>query len=200
MPTRPIKTTSDLKTDQYLIDNYLTVAIKAMAKHIGRSHTFVYTRMRQLKLVVPPELALERKTKNTFKPGNVSANKGKAMTADVYEKVKHTMFKKGQLPHNTKYDGHERISEEGYVEIRVRNGKYVFKHRLIWEAVHGKIPPKHVVVFKDRDKGNVCIENLELITMKENMLRNTINRFPEELKSTIRLVNKLKRVIDEKQN
>lgn len=137
---------------------------------------------------------------NRFKKGNVSFNKGKAMPRDVYEKIKHTMFKKGALPHNTKYDGHERINADGYTEVRVRLGKYVCKHRMMWEQQHGKIPEGFIVVFKDRNPQNLTVENLELITRKENMMRNTIHRFPEELKSAIKLVNKLKRKISEKQN
>lgn len=135
-----------------------------------------------------------------YKKGRESENKGKAMPNHVYEKVKHTMFQKGQKPHNTKYDGYERTYTDGYVKIRVRSGKYVLKHRHLWEQANGKIPRGYLVVFKDNNPQNLVLENLELISREENMQRNTINRFPDELKSTIRLVKKIKRVIYEKQN
>lgn len=135
-----------------------------------------------------------------YHKGREPENKGKPMPKEVYEKVKRTMFKKGNKPHNTNYDGHERISKDGYVEVRIRLGKYVLKHRHIWEQANGKVPKGHIVVFKDRNPNNIVLENLELISREENMQRNTIHRFPAELKSTIRLVNKLKRTINEKQD
>jgi hypothetical protein len=55
------------------------------------------------------------------------------------------------------------------------------------------------VVFKDGNQLNCIIENLECISNAELMQRNTIHRFPAELKSTIRLVNKLKRNINAKE-
>lgn len=138
--------------------------------------------------------------KSRYNKGREPENKGKPMSKELYEKCKPTMFKKGNEPHNTNYDGHERISKDGYVEIRIRKGKYVLKHRHVWEQVNGKIPKGFIVVFKDRNHQNIVIENLELISREENMKRNTIHRFPVELKNTIRLVNKLKQTINEKQD
>lgn len=134
-----------------------------------------------------------------FSKGNIPVNKGKKMSAEMYQKCKATMFKKGNEPHNTKYNGHERITKDGYTEVRVKKGKYILKHRIIWEQQNGKIAKGYLVVFKDGDKQNFDIANLELITREENMKRNTIQRFPSELNSTIRLVNKLKRTINAKE-
>lgn len=70
-------------------------------------------------------------------------------------------------------------------------------HSLIWEEAHGEIPPGHLVVFRDRNTKNIAIDNLELVSRAENMRRNTIHRYPPELKSTIRQLSKLKRAISE---
>lgn len=48
-----------------------------------------------------------------------------------------------------------------------------------------------IVVFKDDNADNTSIESLELITMTENMYRNSIHNYPKEiipslLKKTIR--------------
>lgn len=137
--------------------------------------------------------------KNRYGIGMEPRNKGMPMSKELYEKCKATMFKKGIEPHNTKYDGHERISKDGYIEIRVRKGKYVAKHRHIWEQANGKVPKGYIVVFKYRNPQNICLENLELISRAENMIRNTIHRFPDALQSTIKLVNKLKRNIHAKE-
>jgi len=133
-----------------------------------------------------------------IKKGAVPQNKGKPMTPEVYEKAKGTFFKKGFLPHNTKYDGHERITKDGYVEVRIKKGKYVLKHRKVWEEVNGKIPKDCIVVFLDGNKLNTNIENLEMITMAENMQRNTIQRFPKELQEVILIQRKLNKIIDGK--
>lgn len=139
-------------------------------------------------------------TTSRWDKGHVPHNKGKKMPDQIYQKCAPTMFKKGQTPHNTNYDGHERISKDGYIEVRVRLGKYMLKHRHIWEQTNGPIPKGMILTFRDGDKKNVKLENLELITRQEGMARNTIQRFPPELVSTIKLVNKLNKQIHEKQN
>ncbi len=142
--------------------------------------------------------ALGEKTR--FKKGNSPVNKGKKVTPEVYNAMKPTMFKKGNLPPNTKYDGHERLDKDGYMMVRIRKGKYVLKHRLVWESINGKIPKGMALKFKDGNKMNININNLELISRKDLMALNTIQNYPAELKSTIRTLGKLKRIINEKQN
>lgn len=132
-----------------------------------------------------------------FHSAQVPHNKGKKMSAAVYQKSSATMFKKGSMPHNVKHDGYERISKDGYVEVRVALGKFKFKHRMLWEEHHGAIAPGTIIIFKDGNKQNICIENLQAITRKENVLRNSIMRYPPELRQTIKLVHKLKKVINE---
>lgn len=70
-------------------------------------------------------------------------------------------------------------------------------HILLWEEHVGPIPTGHCVCFKDNNKQNVVIDNLELITRAERMRRNSIHRYPPELKSAIRVISKLKRTIQE---
>jgi hypothetical protein len=137
-----------------------------------------------------------------FKKGLIPHNKGKKMNPVVYEKCQATMFKKGNKPHNIKYDGYERISVDGYREVRLRKGKFASLHRLIWEQHNGPIPSGMIVVFKDYNKLNCNIENLMLISRVDNMQRNTIHRYPEELKEIIKINCKLKKRIEngKKQN
>jgi hypothetical protein len=82
-----------------------------------------------------------------------------------------TQFKKGALPHTTKYLGHERISKDGYIEISVaeRNPhtgferRYVLKHRHLWEKANGPIPKGHCLKCRDGDRLNTDPSNWELI-------------------------------------
>lgn len=141
----------------------------------------------------------QRGLQSQFKKGNVPANKGVKMSEEVYQRVSKSFFKKGNKPANYKGDGYEYVNIQGYVII-IHEGKQVFKNRLLWEQNYGAIPNDMVVSFKDGNKQNVFIENLELRTMQENMAKNTIARFPEELRSAIKLLSKLKKKIDEKQD
>lgn len=129
-----------------------------------------------------------------FKKGNVPMNKGRKqieyMPIESIERTSATRFKKGNVPFNKKDVGTERISKYGYIEMNTGNG-YVLKHRHIWETNMGPIPKGMIIGFKDGNKLNLELSNLELLTMKENMLRNSIQRFPAEVIDAIKLVSKL---------
>jgi hypothetical protein len=174
---------------------YFGVACKAKQMGLEKSEAFKKMELGKQAERLKRDGVAHRWTKGTEPP-----NKGKKMPASVYKKVQGTMFKTGHLPHNTNYDGHERITIDGYVEVRIRAGKYVLKHRLIWEQVNGPIPAGMLLVFKDKNPQHIAIDNLELITMADNMRRNSIHRFPPELKQAIHLVKKVNKLIHEKQN
>jgi hypothetical protein len=114
--------------------------------------------------------------KGGFKKGHVPANKGKKMPKEVYEKAKRTMFKPGRKPHNTKQKGDIsiRVDKTGrsYKYIKISDGNWELLHRHLWKKQHGPIPRKHVLIFKDGDSLNCSLNNLQLITMAENMQRN----------------------------
>ena len=114
--------------------------------------------------------------KTQFKKGAVPHNKGKKQTEylspEAIEKSKVTRFKKGNTPHNAKYDGHERVTKDGYIFIRIKKRKYILKHHKIWQEHYGEIPKGHIIIFKDGNPLNCTIENLEAITRDENVIRN----------------------------
>ncbi len=132
-----------------------------------------------------------------FKKGRQSVNKGKKMSEflspEAIEKLKKTQFKKGFTPHNKKAVGSERIDVDGYVFVKVGDFEdttknYRPKHKVVWEAHYGPIPPGMVIRFLDGDKTNCAIENLQLITYAEHMEMNRRNfRFkdPELMKAAI---------------
>jgi hypothetical protein len=130
-----------------------------------------------------------------FQKGSVPANKGQKMSKDVYEKAKPTMFKKGSKPMNTQPIGtiHQRKDTGGkmYQYIKLSDCNWQLLNRYTWEQHNGPIPKGMVVVYKDGNYMNNDINNLLMITKKENMARNTIQRFPTELQSLIKLNCKL---------
>jgi hypothetical protein len=197
---------TQLETD-YIIKNYPNVSTIDIANHLSRCLHSVYRKANKLGLKKTDEYlkteqsgriakGMSIRKSTTFKKGNIPFNKGQKLNQSTYEKIKHTMFKKGHTPANHKPIGYERISLDGYVEVKVKEPNvFKFKHRLLWEKINGKIPKCFVVVFKDKDKSNIKIENLELISQSENMKRNSIYNYPPEVVELIKLKNKLSRTI-----
>lgn len=115
-----------------------------------------------------------------FQKGQVAHNKGAKMSKEVYEKAKNTMFTKGHVPHNHKPVGSERVNVNGYIEIKVEEPrKWQLKHNVVWENHNGKIPKGSVVIFLDRNKMNVTIDNLKLIKRSELLIMNRYNLYGE---------------------
>jgi hypothetical protein len=136
--------------------------------------------------------------------------------------MRETQFKKGQrsgvAERNWKPIGTILPDTEGYLRIKLReavHGKeatgfgntkvWPLYHRHVWEQYHGPIPPKHIVTFKDRNRANCAIGNLELMSMADNARRNAMwNRYPRELQLAIMangaLKRKLRRINGKEQN
>jgi hypothetical protein len=141
-----------------------------------------------------------------FKPGQVPANKGQKMPAHVYERAARTMFKPGNEPHNTKHDGAitvrgmNKSTPEPYYYIRLAKAKWELLHRHIWMQAHGPIKRGYVIAFKDGNWQNCKLENLECITMAENMKRNSVQNMPPELLEITRMRASLSRTINKLSN
>lgn len=104
-----------------------------------------------------------------FQKGLVPANKGKKMSPEVYERCKATMFKKGQLPHNHRPVGSERVNVDGYVEIKVAEpNKWMLKQRYIYEKHYNvKLTTQDNIIFLDGDRMNFEIDNLFRLSKAE---------------------------------
>lgn len=143
-----------------------------------------------------------------FRPGHVPANKGLRRPGWAPGRMAQTQFKKGDWPRNKDPEyyvlGALRINSDGYIDMRVSfdAGAKGWRalHRILWEDAHGPVPHGHIVVFRNRDKLDVELGNLELITYAENMRRNTVHNLPRPLKETIHALGQLKRRIREKQD
>lgn len=118
-----------------------------------------------------------------FPKGHIPFNKGKKGVH--YAGSEKTWFKNGQVPHNHKPVGSERVNIYGYIEIKVAEPKkWRLKHHVVWENVHGKIPRSHVVIFLDGNKLNVSIENLKLISQGQLLLMNRNGLFTKDRELT----------------
>ena len=142
-----------------------------------------------------------------IKKGNIPMNKGKKwddyLTKEQQERSRQTTFKKGNRPSNAVDIGTERMRYSGsnpnfgYLCVKVCDGKgnknWVPKHKLIYEMHHGKIPPKHKVIFADGNRFNFNIENLILVSNSEELIMNKRHlRFEDkELTKTASMVAKV---------
>ena len=189
---------SDMKTaDIAAIMNRPIWSINSKSYELGLKKSFKH--MKAL-LEIEAQKLSEAGKQYQFKKGQPSHNKGKKMPPELYEKIKRTMFKPGHKPGNIKKVGAIRIDHEGYTYIKLSDANWVLKHRHVWEQVNGPVPANHVVIFKDNNMHNFDISNLQVISQANNMLRNTIHQYPEQIQELIKLKNKLKKKINEKQN
>ena len=112
---------------------------------------------------------IEGGKKFRFTPGHTPFNKGKEMPAETYDKVKATMFKKGNRPQNWKPDGtivaRKDADQSGrvYMYYKVRDSKWILYHNKVWIDHNGAIPKKSIVRFID---GNT--RNCEINGKKQN--------------------------------
>mgnify|MGYP003461112843 FL=1 len=113
-------------------------------------------------------------------------------------KALQTQFKKGVNSHNTKHNGIERVSREGYTELRLSCNNWVLKHRHIYETHHKiELETNQYVSFVDGNKQNFEIDNLQIVTRADMMLKNTIRQYPPELQEVIKVLNKVKKKVND---
>jgi len=99
-----------------------------------------------------------------FKKGNVPHSKGKKGNRGWIS----TQFKKGNMPYNHLPVGIEKTNSYGYHVIKIAEpNKWRFKHQLVWEEHKGEIPKGHAVIFGDKNRDNLDIDNLILVTKKQ---------------------------------
>jgi hypothetical protein len=165
--------------------------VKANDLQIKKSEAFI-----KMELQKQAERLTVHGVKSRFKSGHTSHNKGKKMPEYVYRKAKATMFSPNHLPHNTKYDGHVRISKDGYREVRISRGLYRLEHLHRWEEINGKLPKGYCLRSIDGDKLNTEPSNWQLVSRADNMRLNSIQRYPPEVIEVIKLTAKLKKRIE----
>lgn len=143
-------------------------------------------------------------TSTRFQKGLVPWNTGTHFTAGG--RSAETRFKKGHRGGRAldRYQpiGTERISKDGYLERKINDDMPLQKrwravHLIAWELVNGPLPSGRALVFKDRDKTNIVLENLELVTRAELMRRNSYHtNYPKEVAQLIQLRGALNRKIN----
>ena len=196
---------------QQIIELYPHHSSKYIAELLGVTISKVYNTAWDAKVkksaeyMLTPESGriIEPSVANQFKPGHTPHNKGKQISAEIYEKVAPTMFKKGNKPHNTKPVGTINVrldsQDRPYQYIKIKDSHWELLQRHVWTQANGQVPRGSVVIFLDGNYLNCELNNLQVISRKENMARNTIQRYPAELQQIMKLTCKLKRKTNGKQ-
>jgi hypothetical protein len=146
-----------------------------------------------------------------FQKGIVPFNKGLKRPGWAPGRMGETQFKRGQrtgiAARNWRPVGTILPDAEGYLRIKVREAQHgkeatgfgntevwPLLNRHVWVQYNGPIPAKHLVAFKDGNRANCRIENLELRSMADNARRNSPwTRLPREIAEVIQLNGALKR-------
>lgn len=147
-----------------------------------------------------------------FAKGHTPWNKGKPGSTGTHPNSRRTQFKKGEMTGAAQQNyvpiGTTRVTKYGMLERKVTDDldiaparRWVPVSRLVWEAAHGPIPPKHVVRFKPgmstTVEEEITLDRLECISQAENMRRNTLHRYPKEIALAIQLRGALNRKIND---
>lgn len=195
-----------------------------IAKAIGRSVLAVYQAADKLGLkkgpefFASPESGILRKGEtrpnsipHQFKKGQVPFNKGLRRPGWSVGRMRETQFRKGErsgiAAQNWRPIGTILPDTEGYLRIKVREAIYgkeptgfgnvkvwPLLQRHVWEQAHGPVPPSHVVCFRDGDRNNCDLGNLECISRADLARRNVMwARYPRELAEAIQANGALKR-------
>jgi len=137
-----------------------------------------------------------------FKQGHIPWNKGKSHPASG--RAVETQFKIGSRPPGWRPIGAERVTKEGYLQRKMTDTgeswrDYVPVHHIVWFDAGREIPPGHALIFRDGDKRNFALENLELITRAELMNRNSYHNYGPEIAGLIQLRGVISRKLNRKE-
>lgn len=207
--------------DQLLRERYPHEPTAALAQELRRSLSAVYVRAKALGLekseayLASPAACRLRRGDHVgaafrFKKGQAPANKGLRRPGWTRGRMKETQFRKGERSGQAAAHympvGSTRVID-GYVYRKVSevpNVPYTVNwkpaHHLLWVEAFGPVPRGHALIFKNGDRTDIRLENLQLLTRRELMLRNTVHNLPKPLASAIQLLGALNRQIRKRTN
>lgn len=195
---------------------YPDMPTATLARQLGRSLSATYGRAEKLGLrksaayLASPDACRLRRgdgvgKRHRFPKGHVPANKGLRRPGWSPGRMRETQFRKGERRGVAvklyKPIGTERISKDGYLERKVNDGlplqaRWRAVHLILWESVNGPLPRSHAIAFRNGDKTDIRLENLELITRRELLRRNSVHRYPKPIVEAIQLLGAVRRRIN----
>jgi hypothetical protein len=142
-----------------------------------------------------------------FTKGHVSANKGLRRPGYAPGRMAETQFKKGAMAGAAQRKwvpiGTEVLDADGYRKRKVADDRAVasrfnwrYVHVLVWEDAHGPLPAGHAVVFRNGDRTDIRLDNLERISRQDLMRRNTMHNYPKPITEAYQLIGAIRRQIN----
>lgn len=188
-------TEDELQTLALLYPDYTN---RIIAKTMGRTIRSVKMKASSLGLSKNPDIESTGQNTGRFQKGSKPWNAG---LKGVYMGNSATRFQKGHKPHTWHPIGTERVTDDGYLQRKltdtgVTRRDFVPVHHIVWKEAGHEIPPGHNLVFKDGNRRNFDLDNLELVSRAENMRRNSLHRYPKEIALAIQLRGALNRRIN----
>lgn len=196
----------------YIIEHYATMSAQEIAVARGMTKTTVLNIAHKNGLHKSREWIAERARQRSadpnhggrvtrFKKGSTPYTKGRKieewMSPEGIANSTKTRFRKGQLSHNIRPVGSERVNVEGYIEIKIADpNKWRQKQRVVWESANGPVPDGYVVSFRDGNKLNCELSNLMLTTKAENLQKVTMHNYPDDVREIIHMRAVLRRHIN----
>lgn len=208
--------------DRVLRKLYPHRSTKEIGEKLGRRFYVVYQRAGKLGLkktaaymASPAACRLRRGDQvgraYRFPKGHVPANKGARRPGWSPGRMASTQFKKGERAGAAQAKwvpiGTVKMNADGYLRRKIADepeaiaGKgghstnWEFIHRRVWEDAHGPIPSGYRIWWKDGNRENCALENLQILSGADHMARTTIHNLPKPLKQVIQLTGALKRKI-----
>jgi len=71
-------------------------------------------------------------------------------------------------------------------------------HHLVLLEAGREVPPGHALVFRDGDKRNFALDNLELVTRGDLMRRNSYHNYGPEIAAAVQLKGAIMRQINKR--
>ena len=146
--------------DQFIFDNCKGISVAKLAElfneRFGTEVTKQGMKARMGRIGAKNELLLHKETHPAINHPNAIA----------------TRFKKGQECITASPIGTERLSADGYYQIKVSKDKWILKQRLIYQEAYGDLKDDEEVIFLDGDKSNFELSNLMKISKSESIRLN----------------------------
>jgi hypothetical protein len=160
------------------IKENLTCRNKEIAEMLGTTESAINAKLFKLKIKRTPEqlsiMAKKYPNNGIFKKGIEVWNKG----IKGLQLSPETQFKKNSIPHNALPEGtivtrfHKKYNEYYKMIKPAGSRKLVFFSRYVWEQAYGEIPKGYIIRFKDKNSLNCELENLEMVSRKQNAQNN----------------------------
>lgn len=216
MAAQKTKWTDEMKA--VVAKSYADTATADLAKALGVTDGALYWKARDLGikksaeyLAGPHACRLRREDgssigkKYQFKSGGTPWNKGlKGLDIGGKETRFQPGNRNGRAAEAYRPIGTERESKDGYLERKVHDGaplqsRWRAVHLIVWEAENGPLPPGHAIAFKDGDKRNFALANLELVSRAEMMRRNSYHNYGPEVARLVQLKGAITRQINKRE-